>query len=424
MKKDYLTTIGVFTFCFVFLVASTGFSMMKKEMMKMHKTMHKTMMNKKMHKKVDNFVIAIDMSGSMGWDYKPLNMKKSKATYEILDKMRNMIPNLNYKYFVYELSGNRAYVRGEQYCSEGLNNVVDALAPRLKNKSIFGPPTTIGNGILEIGKDLKDTKGKTAFIIFTDGGHSSGIYPVTAAKKLYDEHNGNICYHVVSFAQKDSEKMVVKGIADIGGCGSLIDAKDAMNWEKLESFVKNALYGEIMDSDGDGVADSLDWCPNTPKGVAVNQDGCPYDSDKDGVYDYMDKCPNTPMMYKVDNYGCPIPLKITAHINFKSNSANIQPIYYNILDKVGKLLVEHKHCKVKIAAHTDSVGSSEYNQKLSERRAKAVKDYLVKKFNIDPNRIIALGFGETMPIADNNTPEGRAENRRVEFLFSKLYEMR
>ncbi len=187
------------------------------------------------------------------------------------------------------------------------------------------------------------------------------------------DNNKMVCFYVVSYATKPKEKEILRKIADIGGCGKIIDAKDAMCPMKLKGFVEDALIKKVLDSDGDGVVDSMDWCPKTPAGVKVDKDGCPYDSDGDGVYDYMDKCPNTPKQYRVDEFGCPIPLKLTYHINFKSNSAKIDPKYFNILDKIGRMLVENPKSKVTVAGHTDSIGSAKYNQKLSQKRAEAIK---------------------------------------------------
>ncbi len=166
-----------------------------------------------------------------------------------------------------------------------------------------------------------------------------------------------------------------------------------------------------VDSDRDGVADYKDKCPDTPKGVAVDITGCPIDSDRDGVPDYRDECPNTPEGAKVDSKGCLIEAKL--EIYFDLDSAEIKPEYYPEIEKFARYLKENPHIKIEIQGHTDSSGSDEYNLILSQKRAEAVKKVLVEEFGIDPDRIVAKGYGETMPIASNDTPEGRAKNRRV-----------
>ncbi len=178
-----------------------------------------------------------------------------------------------------------------------------------------------------------------------------------------------------------------------------------------------------LDSDKDGVPDYLDKCPGTPAGVAVDKDGCPLDSDKDGVPDYLDKCPGTPLGTLVDKDGCPLPpekVSITLAIEFDTDKAVIKKKYHDEIGRVAEFLKKYPNAKGAIEGHTDNVGGAAYNQKLSERRARAVMDYLVKKYGIDPARLEAKGYGLTRPIASNKTAEGRQNNRRVEAHFSAM----
>ncbi len=165
-----------------------------------------------------------------------------------------------------------------------------------------------------------------------------------------------------------------------------------------------------MDSDGDGVTDDKDRCPGTAAGAAVDANGCELDGDGDGVVDRLDKCPATPRGEKVDAQGCPFTL--TLEVNFDNNSSELQSGSDTYLDRVATRLNELPHITGVIEGHTDSNGSDEYNQDLSERRAKTVRDYLVSK-GVAPSRLTSQGFGETQPLADNTTAEGRAQNRRV-----------
>jgi len=173
-----------------------------------------------------------------------------------------------------------------------------------------------------------------------------------------------------------------------------------------------------LDSDGDGVPDYMDKCPDTPKGVKVDERGCPLDSDGDGVPDYMDKCPDTPKGTKVDEKGCPLvgeKLLIIHGINFEFDSAKISKNSESILNRAVATLRENPTIEVRIEGHTDSIGSEGYNLKLSQRRANAVRDYLVSK-GIASERLEAAGKGEAFPIVSNKTREGRSQNRRVEFV--------
>jgi OOP family OmpA-OmpF porin len=173
-----------------------------------------------------------------------------------------------------------------------------------------------------------------------------------------------------------------------------------------------------MDSDGDGVPDSIDRCPNTPHGVAVDASGCPLDSDNDGVPDYLDKCPGTPAGLKVDATGCEIEELVLTGVTFETASATLTPASSEELDKVVAVLRLRPNSRTEIHGYTDSRGSDAYNQKLSERRASSVVEYLVEHGITGP-ALSARGFGKANPVASNQTAEGRAQNRRVTVEFSR-----
>lgn len=208
------------------------------------------------------------------------------------------------------------------------------------------------------------------------------------------------------------------------------------------------------DSDGDGVPDYLDKCPDTPVEAYnyINADGCPTDMDEDGVPDYKDKCPRTvyaarqfvdscgcdkdsdkdgvpdyldecPYVPGVkENKGCPqvkravttLLKKAMTGIQFETGKAIIVKKSYPILDEIAKVFIENPTYIIEVQGHTDNVGKAEVNMNLSDKRAQAVRDYLVKK-GVDASRMSAHGYGSTVPIADNTTKAGRAKNRRVEF---------
>jgi OOP family OmpA-OmpF porin len=151
------------------------------------------------------------------------------------------------------------------------------------------------------------------------------------------------------------------------------------------------------------------------------------DSDGDGVPDFFDKCPNTPTGTKVDGSGCPLPpakIYVTEedrkvvreaikNLEFDFGKATIREHSYPSLDKVAQLLID-KNFSLKLAGHTDNVGSDDANMKLSKDRAESIKAYLVSK-GANASRIEATGYGKNQPIASNKTAKGRQMNRRVEF---------
>lgn len=169
------------------------------------------------------------------------------------------------------------------------------------------------------------------------------------------------------------------------------------------------------DADGDGVTDDKDRCPTTPAGAAVDANGCELDSDGDGVVDSKDACPGTPAGVKVDANGCEIKAKAISlsGILFHTNSAELRSESIAVLNATADTLNANPGVGVEIAGHTDSDGDAGYNQDLSERRANTVRDYLVSK-GVSGSRLSAAGYGESQPVADNATAQGKAQNRRVE----------
>jgi outer membrane protein OmpA-like peptidoglycan-associated protein len=179
--------------------------------------------------------------------------------------------------------------------------------------------------------------------------------------------------------------------------------------------VKNNGCPEIKDADGDGFPDEKDPCPTQPGGL----NGCP-DSDGDKVADNLDKCPNE--AGPTTNFGCPEVKKevkeklatVTKAVQFETSRAVLKNESYAVLDEVVAIMREYPAYSLSISGHTDDVGSDSRNQRLSEDRAKACLDYLVFR-GIKAERMRSAGFGEARPIATNDTPEGREQNRRVAF---------
>ena len=182
-----------------------------------------------------------------------------------------------------------------------------------------------------------------------------------------------------------------------------------------------------LDNDGDGLNDSIDKCPNEPedKDGFQDEDGCPDpDNDNDGIADKDDKCPNEP---GVPPDGCPkkyakvvvtetkIELKET--VFFDTNKATIKSVSFGLLDDVAHALKDNPKLKVEVQGHTDSQGPDNFNLKLSQQRSESVRRYLIKA-GVDGARMVARGYGENVPIADNRTADGRAQNRRVEFVIT------
>ena len=172
------------------------------------------------------------------------------------------------------------------------------------------------------------------------------------------------------------------------------------------------------DEDGDGVADSVDHCKNEA-GPAENN-GCPWpDRDGDTVLDKDDQCPD--VVGTVANNGCPeVTEEVQKTLNefgrtilFDTGKASIKAESIPVLNSIISILNEYPSDRFEIAGHTDSSGNAESNQKLSEARATAVRDFFIAN-GINRARLTAKGYGETKPIASNSTAAGQAQNRRTE----------
>lgn len=174
------------------------------------------------------------------------------------------------------------------------------------------------------------------------------------------------------------------------------------------------------DADGDGVTDDKDRCPTTPAGAKVDANGCELDSDGDGVVDSKDACPGTPAGTKVDAKGCEVMAKVISldGVFFHTNSAELKGESFAVLDSAAATLNSTPNVSVEVAGHTDSQGDAGYNQNLSQQRAETVRSYLVSK-GVSASRLSANGYGESQPVADNSSSEGRAQNRRVELRVSQ-----
>lgn len=213
----------------------------------------------------------------------------------------------------------------------------------------------------------------------------------------------------VVVADRDSDGDGVMDSKDMcpgTAAGSKVDAAGCL--------VPVAVVAAVVDTDGDGVADPSDACPDTPKGVAVMADGCAPDTDGDGVKDPADKCPGTPAGTRVLADGCAVPTVVQLEgVTFETGSDKITAGSKPTLDLAVQKLKENPTVKVEVAGHTDSTGKAESNRVLSQKRADAVRQYLVDG-GVAATQVSAKGYGPDEPIANNDTADGRAKNRRVE----------
>jgi len=222
---------------------------------------------------------------------------------------------------------------------------------------------------------------------------------------------------------------LARGMVDKNGCLLDTDGDGVPDYLDLCPNTPMEAHGLIdkngctLDTDGDGIADYLDKCAGTASETRgkVDQDGCPKDGDGDGIPDYMDKCPTIKGL--PSNFGCPEIInevkilfkQALQGIQFENGKSDIKRTSFAILNKIAKVLLDNPTYLIEIRGHTDNIGKPAVNLIMSEKRAKAVRDYLIEK-GIPGTRMLAHGFGDTLPIATNKTTAGKAKNRRVEFI--------
>lgn len=211
---------------------------------------------------------------------------------------------------------------------------------------------------------------------------------------------------------KDDKCPDTPGVIELNGCpdkdgDGVADADDdCPDTPGLKKF------NGCPDTDGDGVIDSIDKCPDTPAGCPVSSDGCPLDSDNDGVIDCEDECPNVAGV--AENNGCPPKLEeITfGPIYFDFDKATLRPDAKKIIDDAVDQLNLDVPYNIELDGYTCDIGTDNYNQSLSVRRAKSVVAYMVKK-GVSGEAVAAIGYGEENPAVEN-TYSKRKLNRRVE----------
>lgn len=342
--------------------------------------------------KTDSFVVLNDSSSSMGKTYlgstdyagNKLDVEKS-----LLNKFNKSIPAIKLS------SGLRSFGFGPcvDWSSSKSNQAVQSYSQAGFDSAIgslqcASGGTPLADALTATNPDLAAAPGTKALIVLSDGQDETS--PVPAAEALKAQYGDKLCIYTVWVGNDDetSGQADLQAISDASGCGFSTTAAAISTPAGMSDFVKQVFF----------------------KPGAPVQDCSTKDDDHDGVNNCNDKCADTPKGAIVDKEGC-----WAFHgVLFDFDSDKVKSKYHPLIQNAVEVMKLNPGLTVEVQGHTDSYGTDAYNQNLSERRAKSVKNELVKQ-GVDGKRLTTKGFGESKPVESNETDEGRAYNRRVEY---------
>jgi len=274
------------------------------------------------------------------------------------------------------------------YSASGLQKGVDGI-------KVAGGNSPLATALLAAGADLQGAAGKSAIIVLSDGLQMETA--PAAAEQVKGLYGDKLCIYTVHVGASNAGAALLEKVAKAGGCGFAENASALTGASGMGAFVEKVFLAQAAQP-------AAKPAPPAP---------APQDSDGDGVFDDRDQCPGTPKGEFVDEKGCT--LKLTLHINFDFDKADIKPEFRGDLDRAAAFIQKNSQVPyILIAGHTDNVGTDAYNQALSLRRAENVRQALIDNYGVDPERLGAMGYGKNQPVATNDTDEGRYQNRRVE----------
>jgi OOP family OmpA-OmpF porin len=331
--------------------------------------------------KFQNFVLLVDQSGEMNKTYNQKSM--NFIAREVAEKIINNIPTdapmqgAIYVYGVMAAKDHDKIQRVQMFSAFNRDKFKREFNNEAKPQS---GPSSLSVALRETTGILQNAQGRTAVIIISGGNLTDTGEPSTEAINLKRAYRDNVCIFTILVGKSKKGGKFLNELTEKGGCGFPYSADSLSSGKQVKWYVKQIFEGTAGDADADGVPDAQDQCPGTPKGAPVDSRGC----------------------WVVNN------------INFDTGKYDIKPVYYGQLNEIASIMNANANIKITIEGHTDNVGGDDYNQKLSEQRANAVMQYLTSA-DVDPFRLRAVGKGEGQPVASNDTSNGRALNRRIEF---------
>lgn len=325
----------------------------------------------------NNFDIIVDKTGSMGSDY--AGVQKFLIEKSLVSKFNSYIPDVTLNGGLRTLGQNYADFDVTKLAYGMTKYDADSLEGVIQNLSTPYGDSPLEAAILAAGNDLKGLQGGSALVIFSDG-VDMGDTSVKAAANVKSQYGDKLCIYTVLIGNDKQGAKVLDQIAKAGQCGVSVKGDDLANDSAMSDFVERIF-----------LAQKPAEMPLPPPPPVMEEKKAPE------------------VEQKILEKG-----RATLDVEFDFDKAVVKPKYHKDIQSVAEVMKKYPDLKIVIEGHTDNVGGEKYNLSLSQKRAEAIKNIMVTKFNIEPSRLTAKGFGESKPIASNSTKEGRQKNRRVE----------
>ena len=317
----------------------------------------------------DNFIILYDASGSMADKYKE-GIQKIDAELQILVQQNEILPELGYNAGLYLFTPFKPYYEMKTYIKVDFRQAIDRLPNTKTAGSFVGQPTPLAEGIKNLDPILAKLSGKTAVFIFSDGTYQLGgqkLRPLDMAKNLVEKYNVN--FYLISSATTPKAEKLLADIAALNEGSRVVP---------FDSLYQNPVYGL----------------------------GPLYVIDSRVEVETITESKTTGIK--------------TTDVQFEFDGVEVPPNSHDRLKMVADFLQNNPDAFTVLAGFTDNAGNEEYNLRLSRMRTQNIKNFILEQSRIDPDRIVLFWYGNTNPIATNDTAEGRQKNRRVEMAICGL----
>jgi OOP family OmpA-OmpF porin len=350
--------------------------------------------------KVNTFIVIFDATESMNDIYKSnTKLNQEKALVSLLDET---IPKMKLTAAVRALgeftgvgrSISKNIFWSMNYSKPDLTQAVMPLKTQndmifLRRGSGFSPLDTALDGATA---DLRSQPGRLAVIAFSDGEDMDKYAPVVAAKRMKSAYGERICIYTVHIGDNAVGKKLMQQVADEGQCGFMVTGDSISSADGMADFVEKVFLG-----------------PKPPEPVKVAAPAPPPPPQQEMREMKQSAEAASELEQKLVEKG-----RAKLLVEFDFNKAVVKPKYLKEIEKLTDVMKKYPDMQIVVEGHTDNVGSKQYNEKLSQKRAEAIKETMAKQFKIGSTRIKAIGYGFAKPVASNKTKEGRQQNRRVE----------